>query len=141
MSYITYLAHKIMNLTLKIFNSIFPKVCKNCLGTFVHRTLDILFTFGRCLDDAAAGSWRQPLNAGIVPQQQLRVIGGKDARAHSWPWHIALYQDEHPKCGGSIYNHYWIITAAHCVYVCPSVCLCMLLCPRLRYGCGMLTTG
>jgi len=38
----TCLAHKTMDLMLKIFNFIFPKVWKNWLVTFVHRTLDLI---------------------------------------------------------------------------------------------------
>lgn len=43
-----------------------------------------------------------------------RIVGGKEAWPHSWPWQIALCISNMPACGGAILSKYWIITAGHC---------------------------
>lgn len=52
----------------------------------------------------------------------LKVVGGVDARAHAWPWQVYLSicgtfygMMECNVCGGSIISNNWILTAAHCV--------------------------
>ena len=47
-------------------------------------------------------------------------MGGAYAKPGEWPWQIQLgYFDNTESiphlCGGSILDHYWIVTAAHCV--------------------------
>lgn len=57
-----------------------------------------------------------------------RVIGGKDAVPHSWPWQAEIQEyrmltrrggeregEWGHKCGGSLIYREWIITAAHCL--------------------------
>ena len=40
-----------------------------------------------------------------------RVVNGKEARPHSYPWLVNIEQ----KCGGAIIDEYWVLTAAHCL--------------------------
>lgn len=42
-------------------------------------------------------------------------MGGVDAARGSYPWHALLKIDGAGKCGASLLNEYWVITAAHCV--------------------------
>eukprot|EP00111_Clytia_hemisphaerica_P002747 TCONS_00007727-protein len=57
-----------------------------------------------------------PLSSCGRPQVAMsRVVGGKDAKAHSWPWQIGLHRNGGFMCGGSIINSRWVVTAAHCV--------------------------
>lgn len=43
-----------------------------------------------------------------------RVIGGKEAVQHSWPWQLFLAFDEWD-CGGVFIHPAWALTAAHCI--------------------------
>jgi len=47
-----------------------------------------------------------------------RIVGGKEARPHSWPWQVLIRCQNLQligSCGGSIISEKWVITAAHCV--------------------------
>ena len=46
-----------------------------------------------------------------------RVLGGNDAVSKQFPHQISLRRDHSHVCGGSIINHRYILTAAHCVVV------------------------
>ncbi|OQV19488.1 putative Ovochymase-1 [Hypsibius exemplaris] len=43
-----------------------------------------------------------------------RIVGGVEAKPHSWPWQISMLFNGNHRCGGSIIDHHWIVTAAHC---------------------------
>ncbi|KAG7259321.1 hypothetical protein CRUP_000800 [Coryphaenoides rupestris] len=45
---------------------------------------------------------------------EMRIIGGKDAWAHSWPWQVSLRYGTMSTCGGAIISPLWVISAAHC---------------------------
>lgn len=44
-----------------------------------------------------------------------KIVGGDFAKENQFPHQIALYKNGAFRCGGSIFNEKWIITAAHCV--------------------------
>ncbi|XP_032904344.1 chymotrypsin-like elastase family member 2A [Amblyraja radiata] len=48
-----------------------------------------------------------------------KVVGGVDARPHSWPWQISLQISREGRwshtCGGSLIDPRWVMTAAHCI--------------------------
>ncbi|KAI0218615.1 Cubilin [Lamellibrachia satsuma] len=51
----------------------------------------------------------------VQPEFPL-IVGGTEAKEHSWPWQISLVlQGFGHICRGSILNKRWIVTAAHCV--------------------------
>ena len=48
------------------------------------------------------------------------IVAGMNAKPGEWPWQVQLgYTDISESkphlCGASILDHYWIVTAAHCV--------------------------
>ncbi|KAK2186567.1 hypothetical protein NP493_195g01015 [Ridgeia piscesae] len=43
---------------------------------------------------------------------------GSEVMDHSWPWHVSIILLRYGHvCSGSVLDHQWIVTAAHCVYV------------------------
>ncbi|XP_053686931.1 serine protease SP24D-like [Sabethes cyaneus] len=44
-----------------------------------------------------------------------RIVGGQFAYQKQFPYHVALFQGDKFRCGGSIIDRKWILTAAHCV--------------------------
>ncbi|XP_014271508.1 venom protease [Halyomorpha halys] len=60
---------------------------------------------------------------GISNSQPSRIVGGVEAELGAWPWIAVLgyYRRSSIKwdCGGSLINHRYILTAAHCVSPVP----------------------
>ncbi|XP_051744607.1 trypsin I-P1-like [Ctenopharyngodon idella] len=48
---------------------------------------------------------RAPLN--------VRIVGGEDATAGSWPWQVRIHVHDY-LCGGTLINKDWVLSAAHC---------------------------
>jgi len=44
----------------------------------------------------------------------LKIVGGEESRSNSWPWIARLQIEGKWRCGGSIINENWILSAAHC---------------------------
>jgi len=55
------------------------------------------------------------IECGLPMVQMQRVIGGKPAVYHSWPWQVLMVRKGQTHCGGSILSSKFIVTAAHCV--------------------------
>lgn len=44
-----------------------------------------------------------------------RVVNGKNADKHEWPFQVYITRSGQFICGGSIIKRNWVLTAAHCV--------------------------
>ena len=50
---------------------------------------------------------------GLV-QRKKRIVGGTETEVNEYPWMVSLaYRGSH-RCGGSLINSQWILSAAHC---------------------------
>jgi len=55
-----------------------------------------------------------------IPPDESRIVGGKKAIPYSWPWQVEMCMDYgfgscDLRCGGTIIDKNWIMSAAHCV--------------------------
>ncbi|KAH8285347.1 hypothetical protein KR054_008028 [Drosophila jambulina] len=44
-----------------------------------------------------------------------RVVNGRDAEKGLYPWMAYIHRGEHLACGGTLINHWFVLTAAHCI--------------------------
>ncbi|XP_036004649.1 serine protease 27-like [Fundulus heteroclitus] len=55
------------------------------------------------------------------PALNTRIVGGEEASPGSWPWMVSLHIvdpwfSSEDRCGGSLINDQWVLTAARCVF-------------------------
>uniref|UniRef100_A0A2K6GF85 Transmembrane protease serine n=1 Tax=Propithecus coquereli TaxID=379532 RepID=A0A2K6GF85_PROCO len=46
--------------------------------------------------------------------QSLRIIGGTEVEEGEWPWQASLQWDGIHRCGATLINATWLVSAAHC---------------------------
>ncbi|XP_021963664.1 trypsin-1 [Folsomia candida] len=56
-----------------------------------------------------------PGNETDLEEGATRIVGGREAKMHEFPWIVALMNKRRQFCGGSIINNEWVLTAAHCI--------------------------
>ncbi|XP_072325077.1 anionic trypsin-2-like [Scyliorhinus torazame] len=60
------------------------------------------------------------LGAAVAAPVDEKIINGHECYAHSQPWQVFLTYNGYRWCGGSLIDHQWIVSAAHC-YQPPSI--------------------
>ncbi|XP_069044035.1 uncharacterized protein [Lepisosteus oculatus] len=56
-----------------------------------------------------------PSECGKAPLS-TRIVGGDSAPEGYWPWQVSIHYYGQHRCGGSLINHQWVLTAASCIY-------------------------
>ncbi|DAA28622.1 transmembrane protease serine 11E-like [Bos indicus] len=49
-----------------------------------------------------------------TPGQSLRIVGGTEVQEGEWPWQTSLQWDGIHRCGATLINDTWLVSAAHC---------------------------
>ncbi|KAK7938540.1 hypothetical protein WMY93_001866 [Mugilogobius chulae] len=49
------------------------------------------------------------------PPLNTRIVGGADAPDGAWPWQVTMHFGGYHRCGGSLINNQWVLSAGHCV--------------------------
>ncbi|XP_078476034.1 uncharacterized protein LOC144737187 [Lampetra planeri] len=59
----------------------------------------------------------EPNECGLQPALPPagRIVNGEPAKAGSWPWMASLSVARRHRCGASLINNEWLVTAAHCI--------------------------
>ncbi|XP_053688589.1 uncharacterized protein LOC128737873 [Sabethes cyaneus] len=77
-------------------------------------TLDA-FNGNNTSPDAESAVYRDSI-CGTMPLLVSRISYGHYAAEGNWPWHGALFRGSDYKCGCTLINEWFVLTAAHCVF-------------------------
>ena len=50
------------------------------------------------------------------PLPQPYVLGSRESVDGQWPWMVAVMTGPVFRCGGSLVDDQWVLTAGHCIY-------------------------
>ncbi|XP_070563362.1 transmembrane protease serine 9-like [Ptychodera flava] len=80
--------------------------CTRVNGESKHNDVDIQ---NSALEDVCGIQTLAPIRS--------RIFGGEGSRKGEWPWMAMIRRmDTGEICGGSLMNHYWVVTSALCVH-------------------------
>ncbi|XP_048189071.1 serine protease 41-like [Perognathus longimembris pacificus] len=67
--------------------------------------------------EGASGPMDTKLLTGPCGHREVQplIVGGEESVLGRWPWQVSLRLKKDHECGGSLLNHQWVLTAAHCL--------------------------
>ncbi|XP_043644960.1 serine protease grass [Drosophila teissieri] len=55
-------------------------------------------------------------HCGVVPQITAKIANGKPTELGRYPWMALVHTPTHFMCAGSLINHWFVLTAGHCIF-------------------------
>jgi secreted trypsin-like serine protease len=80
----------------------------------------VLVLVGVSMSMSLPGKARIDCGVPAIKPDTTRIVGGKEAKQHSWPWMAALFKNSfgswYQFCGATLIHPEWVLTAGHCFY-------------------------
>lgn len=77
-----------------------------------------LFVFITVFPEKPSVTCGVPVHPAVIDRSLVsRIVNGTEAVQHSWPWQIQLRLSGEHKCGASIIDENWVVTASHCFFL------------------------
>ncbi|XP_013421045.1 low-density lipoprotein receptor-related protein 2 [Lingula anatina] len=88
------------------------------VGRVTGSLLGALSMSSQCSNNRVVGAVCKPKTCGrpTIGQLAPMIIHGDDAPDGRWPWMVSLLANDVHKCGATLINRQWVVTAAHCVW-------------------------
>ncbi|XP_063096621.1 transmembrane protease serine 11E isoform X2 [Cavia porcellus] len=98
----------------KIIQRVLHKKLKNAVGPpKVHPELVEIKKINKTESDSYLNNCCGTRRVASV-KESVRIVGGTEVEEGEWPWQISLQWDGVHRCGATLINSSWLVSAAHC---------------------------